>query len=199
MQFNETKTFRNLARAFAGEAQAGMRYQLIARQAVKEEYAYLADVIRSIAKNETYHAQAFFDTLIEKGGSKENIKLDAGYPFHFGTLEENLKFAAEDEEAEFNEVYNHFIEDAEEEGFKDTATLFKQVSFVEKEHFIIFDYFYNGLKEGWLYKRKKPTLWVCSQCGYHATTNEAWSKCPLCKSVQGYVQPPLPFNSNKNQ
>ena len=34
MQFDETKTYKNLARSFAGESQAGMRYQLIARAAI---------------------------------------------------------------------------------------------------------------------------------------------------------------------
>ena len=90
MQFRDTKTFKNLARSFAGESQAGMRYQFIAKLATAEEYPVLADTIRSIAKNETYHAKTFFDTLVLKAGSQENIDLNAGYPFHFGTLVENL-------------------------------------------------------------------------------------------------------------
>ena len=53
MQFHQTKTFTNLARSFAGESQAGMRYQLIAKLATAEEYPVLADIVRTIAKNET--------------------------------------------------------------------------------------------------------------------------------------------------
>ena len=53
MQFEKTQTFKNLARSFAGESQAGMRYQLIAKQAMQEGYKTLADEIRTIAKNET--------------------------------------------------------------------------------------------------------------------------------------------------
>ena len=101
MQFKDSKTYTNLARSFAGESQAGMRYQLIAKLATAEGYAVLADTIRTIAKNETYHAKSFFNTLLQKAGSCENIDLNAGYPFHFGTLEENLAFAAKDERAEF--------------------------------------------------------------------------------------------------
>ena len=33
MQFEDTATYVNLARSFAGESQAGMRYQLAARMA----------------------------------------------------------------------------------------------------------------------------------------------------------------------
>ena len=69
MQFNQTQTFLNLARAFAGESQAGMRYQMIAQQATAQGYKTLADTIRSIAKNETHHARIFFDYLIKYAGS----------------------------------------------------------------------------------------------------------------------------------
>ena len=52
MDFTKTQTFYNLARGFAGECQAGMRYQLTAKAAMKQGYEVLADTIRSIAKNE---------------------------------------------------------------------------------------------------------------------------------------------------
>ena len=61
MEFQKSQTFINLARSFAGECQAGMRYQLIARQATKEGFVTLADTIRTIAKNETNHARVFFE------------------------------------------------------------------------------------------------------------------------------------------
>lgn len=195
MQFDKTKTFCNLARSFAGESQAGMRYQLIAKLATAEEYPVMADTIRTIAKNETYHAKTFFDTLILKAGSKENVALDAGYPFHFGTLEENLGFAADDERAEFEEVYPLFASQAREEGFEEIAALFERVMSVEREHEIVFRFLHDALSEGWLYKREKPTLWICSECGYRATTKEAWKVCPLCKAKQGFVEIALPFDN----
>ena len=89
MLFENTETFKNLARAFAGECQAGMRYQMTAKLAMKEKLKTLSDAVRTIAKNETLHATQFFNKIIEKTGSKENIVLDAGYPFHIGTLEES--------------------------------------------------------------------------------------------------------------
>ena len=195
MQFQDTKTYTNLARSFAGESQAGMRYQLIAKLATAEEYPVMADTIRSIAKNETYHAKTFFDTLVLKAGSQENIDLNAGYPFHFGTLTENLGFAADDERAEFEEVYPAFAMEAREEGFEDVAALFERVLSVEKEHEIVFRYLRDALRDGTLYKRDKPTLWICSECGYRAATKEAWKLCPLCKAKQGFVEIPLPFDN----
>ncbi len=193
MQFCKSNTCINLARSFAGESQAGMRYQLIAKQATAEEYFVLADTVKTIAKNETYHAKSFFDTLVREAGSTENVHIDAGYPFHFGTLTENLRFAAEDERAEFTEVYPAFAEEARSEGYEEIARLFEMVAGVEKEHEIVFRYLHEALRDGALYKRDKPTLWVCSECGYRATTKEAWKVCPLCKAKQGLVQIPLPF------
>ena len=197
MEFQNSQTFINLARSFAGESQAGMRYQLIAKQATAEGYAVLADNIRTIAKNETYHAKTFFNTILQNAGSIDNVDLqNAGYPFHFGTLEENLKFAAEDERAEFEEIYAAFANVAKEEGFPDVAAIYNMVVGVEKEHNIIFKYLHEAFKTNTLYKSEKPTLWICSECGYRVTSKEAWHTCPLCKASQGYVEIHLPFEKN---
>ena len=74
-----------------------MRYQLIARDATAAGLMALADTLRTIAKNETNHARVFFELLIKHAGSRDNIRVDAGYPFHTGTIAESLAFAAEDE------------------------------------------------------------------------------------------------------
>ena len=66
MQFEKTKTYQNLASSFAGECQAGMRYQMIAKLAMQEKYKTLSDAIKTIAKNETLHATQFFNMMIEK-------------------------------------------------------------------------------------------------------------------------------------
>ena len=131
MQFDQTKTYNNLARSFAGESQAGMRYQLIARLATQQGYFTLADTIKTLAKNETVHARRFFEELNKRGEKLDNIELDAGYPFHSGDLGESLRLAAEDEHKEHAEIYPAFAKDAEEEGFKDIAALFKLVAQVE--------------------------------------------------------------------
>lgn len=193
MQFENTETFKNLARAFAGECQAGMRYQMIAKLAMKERMKTLADAVRTIAKNETLHATQFFNKIIEKTGSRENVAFDAGYPFHMGTLEEGLKFAAQDEHNETEDIYPAFALTAQKEGFEDVAALFKMVAEVEAQHKIIFLYLHDGVRNGTLYKSESPILWICSECGYMHVATQAWKTCPLCKSEQGYVELHLPF------
>ena len=193
MQFENTETFKNLARSFAGECQAGMRYQMIAKLAMKEKMKTLADAIRTIAKNETLHATQFFNKIIEKTGSRDNISFDAGYPFHAGTLAEGLKFASQDEKNESEDIYPEFSVIAKKEGFEDIAALFKLVAEVENQHKIVFQYLHDAVRNGTLYKSESPILWICSECGYMHVATEAWKVCPLCKAEQGYVDLHLPF------
>ena len=193
MQFENTETYKNLARSFAGECQAGMRYQMIAKLAMQEKMKVLSDVIKTIAKNETLHATQFFNKMIEKTGSRDNVEFDAGYPFHAGTLAEGLKFAAMDELNEAEDIYPGFAVTAKQEGFEDIATLYRLVAEVESQHKLIFQYLCEGVQNGTLYKSEKSLLWVCSECGHMHVGTEAWKVCPLCKAGQGYVELHLPF------
>ena len=197
MQFDGTKTYNNLARSFAGESQAGMRYQLIARLATQQGYVTLADTIKVLAKNETEHARRFFEELSKRGENLENIDLNAGYPFHSGDLGESLALAEKDEHDEHAVIYPAFAKDAEEEGFKDIAALFKLVAQVEVRHEMIFNYLHEAFTKGVLFSNESPILYVCSECGYMHTSTKAWDVCPLCKSSQGYVELHIPFQKEK--
>ncbi len=197
MQFDKSKTYYNLARSFAGESQAGMRYQLIARAATQQGYVALADAIKVLAKNETVHARRFMEELQKRGQYLDNIDIDAGYPYHGGDIAESLKFAAEDERKEHSEIYPAFAKDAEEEGFNDIAALFRLVAKVEVHHEIIFNYLYEAFKNGTLYKNESPILYICGECGHMHTAKGAWDKCPLCQSSQGEVLLHIPFEKEK--
>ncbi|HIU80086.1 MAG TPA: rubrerythrin family protein [Candidatus Coproplasma excrementipullorum] len=198
MQFDQTKTYLNLARGFAGESQAGMRYQLIARAALKQGYEELANVIKTIAKNETVHARRFFEELTKRGGDCiENIDIDAGYPFHMGDIGQALKFAAKDEREEHERIYSTFAKEAKEEGFDDVAALFNLVANVEKRHEQVFTYLANAFETGTLYKNESPILYVCADCGYMQTATRAWDICPLCKASQGEVYLHIPYEKEK--
>jgi len=197
MQFDDTKTYLNLARSFAGESQAGMRYQLIAREATAQGYISLAEEIKTLAKNETVHARRFFEELTKRGKKLDNIVIDAGYPYHGGDICKSLKFAADDERDEHERIYPEFARCAKEEGFDDIAALFTMVANVEKRHEQIFCYLYKAFESGTLYKNDSPILYVCTECGHMHTLKEAWTVCPLCKSSQGFVALNLPYGKEK--
>ena len=198
MQFCETKTYQNLARGFAGESQAGMRYQLIARACMKQGYEELANTIKVIAKNETVHARRFFEELTKRGGEYiDNIDLDAGYPFHTGDIARALKLAAKDENEEHQRIYSRFAKEAKEEGFEDISSLFNMVAGVERRHEMVFNYLAEAFENGTLYKNGAPILYICGDCGYAQTTDKAWDVCPLCKASQGEVLLHIPFEKEK--
>lgn len=192
MQFEKSETFLNLARSFAGECQAGMRYQLIAKKAMNDGYARLSDLIKTIAKNETVHAATFYSFIRENAGSCDNITFCAGYPFRSGTLEENLSHAALDEEAENEKIYPEFARIAEDEGYKAIAASFKKIAAIEGDHRRIFSYLSEAIKNGTLYTCKEKTIWLCSECGYVHFGESAPSACPVCKKEQGYFNLNIP-------
>lgn len=192
MEFNQTKTFRNLAASFASECQAGMRYQMIAKAALKQGYQTLNDEIKKIAENETAHAIRFFDLLTSHNGNMKSVPVNAGYPFETGTVEEMLGFAADSERNESELIYPEFAETAMQEGFSDVADAFRLTAEVEAKHKIIFDYLKEHFSSGTLFKSDQPKTYVCSKCGYEATAENAFQICPLCQASQGFVNIVLP-------
>ena len=174
-----------------------MRYQLIERLATQQGYITLADTIKTLAKNETVHARRFFEELTKRGEKLDNIDIDAGYPFHSGDLGESLALAAEDEHQEHAVIYPSFAKDAEDEGFKDIAALFRLVAQVEVRHEMVFKYLHEAFTNGKLFSNETPILYICSECGYMHTSTKAWDVCPLCKSSQGDVELHVPFQQEK--
>lgn len=198
MDFKETKTYVNLASSFAGECQAGMRYQFVAQQAMQDGYDALSTLIKGLAKNETAHAKVFFDYIAEKAGEPiDNIEITAGYPFKKGTLTEGLMFSMQSELNEAENVYPSFMKDAKDEGFKDIANTYKLIIEVEKQHKMTFEYLLCAMKKGTLYKGSKPILWKCNNCGHTAVLKQAWNICPLCNEEQGHVEINLPTKEEK--
>lgn len=188
MKLIDSKTYQNLARAYAGETQAYTRYKFIEYGARNEGYNTLAEIVDSVVYNEFNHARVLY-TFIQQASKQtiENIDICAGYPFkEKWNLLDNLKFAAEDEGIEVK-LYRDFEKTARDEGFEEIANAFKMLSDVENCHKLLFEDLHTQMKEGTLYKKDKATKWKCSACGFESSSKEAWDICPLCKAKQGFV------------
>ena len=193
MKLKDSQTFLNLARAYAGECQARTRYEFVEYGFRYNGYEAIATIIDKIVYQEFNHARMLY-TFIQDAELKQvdNIEICAGYPFkEKWELENNLKLLAEDEETEA-EIYAEFIKVAEDEGFPEIATLFKNIMDVEIRHKQVFLELYKQFKNGNLYKKKTETMWYCPACGYVGTGKEAWEKCPLCEAEQGVCDVVLP-------
>jgi len=108
MDLQNSQTLTNLARSFAAESQAGLRYQIIVDMCNQQGYKSLANEIKHLAKNEVSHAKVFYRFITDNLGNVNNVDIEAGYPFEGTTLEEGLKFSMEQEESEANSVYPAF-------------------------------------------------------------------------------------------
>ena len=189
MELINSKTMENLAKSFAGECQARVRYEFIEYGARMKGYKALAEVVDKVVYNEFNHARMFY-TFIQQAGEKEikNIDICAGYPFkEKWDLLDNLRLAAEDEKHEAERIYPEFARIAREEGFEEIARLYDDIIQVETCHKLLFTQLYNQMKDGTLYERSEPIKWKCGDCGYEATAESAWEVCPLCKAKQGAV------------
>ena len=188
VEFSESKTKENLARAFAAECQDGARYQFIAKDAKQNQMNYISTILKMLAKNEMAHAKMFYQHIIDNLQSKNgNINIEAGYPFKPSELKTSLKEAALVEEYEAENIYPSFAKIAKDEGFGQIAKTFQKVAEVEKVHAQKLAALGEMFAKKSLYKSANPKQYECSNCGHREYKKEAWKTCPLCNYPQGYV------------
>jgi len=171
-----TRTEKNLLSAFAGESQARNRYTYYASQAKKEGYVQISNTFTETADQEKEHAKRLFKFL--EGGE---VEIAAAFPAGvIGSTVDNLKAAAAGENYEQTTMYPGFAKIAREEGLNDIAAVFTAIAVAEKQH----EKRYNGLaaniESGRVFKREKPVVWRCINCGYLHEGTEPPDKCPAC-------------------
>lgn len=189
MKLIESRTYENLAKSYAGECQANLRYKFMEYGARNEGYKTMAELIDTLAYNEFNHARMFY-TFIQQASDKtiENIDICSGYPFkEKWNLEQNLLLASEDEGLEGEVIYPEYAKTAREEGFEEIAKLYENIIQVEKSHKKILKDLYDQMHKKTLYKNDKKVVWKCMDCGYEAEGYEPWEMCPLCKAKRGSV------------
>lgn len=189
MDFMKTQTVQNLARSFAGEAQARTRYAIYAAQARRQEQEYLARLFDTAAANELAHAQEFLEALQKHAPQPlDNLTLSAGYPYAFSeaTLD-NLRAAARGEAEEHGSVYPAFADTARQEGLPELAVLWQNIAVVEGVHSRVFRQAAEQLESGALFHKEQPIVWRCLNCGHTYRACDAQDPCPICGKPQGWA------------
>lgn len=188
MEFINSETRKNLARSFAGEAQARARYTIYAKVARQENHEWIARIFEETAANESVHAGEFLEMLQELGGLADNIEVHGGYPFRLGTTVENLGCAADGEKEEHDDAYPGFAEMARREGYPDAARLWMQIARIEGIHHNTFRALMEQLVKGELTEKDEPALWRCLNCGYTYESLRACDPCPVCGKSAGWQE-----------
>ena len=179
-----TKTEKNLLAAFAGESQARNRYTYFAGQARKDGVMQIAEIFEETANQEKEHAKRFFKFL--EGG---DVEIVAAYPAgKVGTTSENLGAAAAGERHEWTTLYQGFAKVAREEGFEDVARTFEAISIAEKQHEKRYSDLKANVDAGTVFKKAKPVVWRCRNCGYVHEGTDAPSACPACAHPRDYFE-----------
>ncbi|MDD3642411.1 MAG: rubrerythrin family protein [Candidatus Krumholzibacteria bacterium] len=184
MSLKGTRTEKNILTAFAGESQARNRYTYFASQAKKEGYVQISHIFEETADQEKEHAKRLFKLL--EGGE---VEISAAFPAgKICSTRENLLEAAGGEHYEWNEMYPGFARVAREEGFGEIAEIFEAIAVAEKQH----EKRYNGLRanieNGTVFRKPKPVVWRCRNCGYLHSGDEAPDQCPACAHPQAHFE-----------
>jgi len=184
MGLKGTVTERNLLTAFAGESQARNRYTYFASKAKKEGFAQISRIFEETANQEKEHAERLFKYL--EGGEAE---IAASFPAGvIGTTAENLKAAAAGENYEWTDMYPSFAKVAREEGFDEIADVLEAIAVAEKQHEKRYLGLLANVEAGTVFKKDKPVVWRCINCGYLHEGTEAPDPCPACDHPLAYYE-----------
>jgi rubrerythrin len=184
MKLSGSQTEKNLVTAFAGESQARNRYTYFAGNARKEGYVQIADIFEETANQEREHAKRLFKFL-EGGEAEVHAKFPAGV---IGSTAENLKEGAAGEHYEWTEMYPGFADTAEREGFKEIADAFRAIAVAEKQHEKRYNELRDNILKARVFRREKPVVWRCRNCGYLHEGVEAPDQCPACAHPQAHFE-----------
>jgi rubrerythrin len=179
-----TKTEKHLLASFAGESQARNRYTYFASVAKTAGYEQIAAIFLETADNEKEHAKRFF-TFLEGG----EVKIEASYPA--GVIRDtakNLEASAAGENTEWTKLYKEGGDIAQQEGFAEIATLFREISEVEAQHEKRYRKLLGNLKDNRVFKKDTPVKWHCRNCGYVHEGSEAPAICPACAHPLAYFE-----------
>lgn len=173
MELKNSKTERNLMQAFAGESQARNKYTYFAAKAREEGYVQISNILEVTANQEKEHAKLWYK-LLNGGGVSDTLS--------------NLKDAAHGENYEWTNMYEQFAQEADEEGFKQIAVLFREVAKIEKSHEEQFNRLIKNLETEKVFKRENESVWQCTNCGFTYRGKDAPAVCPVCGHPIAYFE-----------
>lgn len=169
----DSKTWKNLEAAFAGESQASMKYRYFASKAKKEGFEQISAIFTETADNEKEHAKIWFKYL--NGGD-------------IPTTSDNLEAAAQGENYEWTDMYNNFAGEARAEGYDEIAEKFELIAGIEKEHEARYLKLKADVDSDMVFKSDEVTVWKCRNCGYVYTGEAAPEVCPACNHPQAFFE-----------
>ena len=166
-----TETEKNLWAAFAGESQARNKYTYFASVAKKQGMEQISALFLKTADNEKEHAKLWLKELCGIGDTAEN-----------------LRAAAEGENYEWTDMYEHFAKTAEKEGFPQLAERFRLVAGVEKHHEERYRALLHNVEASRVFEKRDVKIWECRNCGHLVIGVAAPELCPVCDHPRSFFE-----------
>jgi len=85
-------------------------------------------------------------------------------------------------------MYPSFAAKAKEEGFNEIAAVFTAIAVAEKQHEKRYKELRENILKDRVFKRDKPVVWRCRNCGYIIEAVEAPKNCPACAHPQAHFE-----------
>ncbi len=187
--FINSKTYRNLSNAFAGESQARNRYSFWAKQAKEEGYREVQEVFEVTADQEQQHAKIFYKHIVELlGDLPAELSVVSTYPVEFRSTADNLVAAAQGENDEWTDLYPKAAQEAKEEGYDAVARSYNAIVVSERYHEERFLALLEKVREEKYFEEDESITWYCMNCGYIAEGKVAPKLCPACQHPQSHFQ-----------
>lgn len=172
MEFQQSKTYQNLRRAYERELMVSTLYNIFGDKATADGFIEISSIFATTAYNEKEHARIFLQNL------NNGIIPDTQQ-----NLLESAKF-----EIDTATLYRNYSNTAKEEGFNDLAALFNGIANIELNHNLNFKYQYDDVVRDQVFCKTKETLWICMQCGNIMGGECAPKICPICGFPQGFYR-----------
>lgn len=173
MEFETSKTYENLQKAYAGEREACAKYLVYETKAREDGYEQIGNIFHETSGNEQEHAEIWLKWL--SGGEVPD------------TLH-NLAESAAGERYEWSQMYPEFAQTAREEGFCELACLFEKVGAIEKQHDARYRRLGRNIENDQVFCKPHSEVWICMVCG-HVTYGECSPKvCPVCGHSQSFTE-----------
>ncbi len=184
MQLKGSRTEQNILTAFIGESQARNRYTYFAAKAKEDGLVQISNIFEETANQEKEHAKRLFKLL--QGG---DVQVQGAFPAGvIAATADNLKAAAGGEKYEWTQMYPDFAKAARVEDFTEIASIFEAIAVAEKQHEKRYLGLLTNIQNGTVFKKDKPVVWRCQNCGYLHYGTEAPDICPACAHPKAHYE-----------
>ncbi len=172
MEFQQSKTYSNLQKAYERDLMISTLYSIYSNTARTEQFIEISNLYETYTRNVREHARIFLRQL------------------NNGTLPDTMQNLLTSSEIALQtaDLFREYADTALTEGFTDLSALFSGIANIELNHNLALSLQYGNMVRDEVFCKPADTLWICQQCGNIMGGRCAPNICPVCGFPQGYYR-----------